>query len=218
MTTPRRDKQLAHYSLAGLLLAPCLLFATGCTHASEPLSSANSPPRPAGVVLTPRGAIPPVQPEGDAADSLITLAAPSPQALTLQLVRQFFVALVHEDETTLGRLFTADAIHVSGSNRQAQRALELWTRRMQRLDYTDLSPHLIYSPAAVRSIAAAQLEERANQGEKHLSLRPDEQLLIIPIASNLAGGSRFGPVIELALSESAGEYRIRAIREAFEIP
>jgi hypothetical protein len=168
--------------------------------------------------LAPRRELPPVQTEGDAAESLITLVAPSPQALTLQLVRQFFVALVHEDETALARLLTADAIHISGSNRQAQRALDLWTRRMQRLDYSDLSPHLIYSPATVRSLSAAELEVRANQGETHLSLRPDEQLLMIPIASNLAGGSRFGPVIELALSENAGEYRIRAIREAFEIP
>lgn len=200
-----------------LLVAASALAVACRAHDLPATTSAANEPRPAGVVFDPPEHRPPVQSRGVASQQLSVLAEPRPVWLAQRVVQQFFQAVVKEDLVALKRVLSPNAQQLT-SRQQSQRALDHWTRRLQRAEYGDLTADLIYSPTRVRAYDSEQSPAVAGEKDAHLMLRPGELLVVVPLSPAVAGSSRFGKVIELALTEVAGEYTIRAIREDFEIP
>jgi hypothetical protein len=97
------------------------------------------------------------------------------------------------------------------------RALELWSRRLERLDYTSQFSSLIYSPPRVE-ISEARRSDESTPKVQALLLRPGEWLARVPISPALGNSKLFGKLIEVVISETAGQCKIRVLREDFELP
>lgn len=197
----------------------CLL--PGChpgALATNPAVGANAPRRPPGIALDPPTHVGKARSATNADAEVAVLVQPASRTPALTAVHDFLLAVVHKDLRALATLFTPDATQFSGSQRQTSRAIDHWRARVDHLDYSTLSPHLIYSPSAVSVMTERQLESRSSSVEAHLALRPGEILVMVPISTTASASGRFGKVIELALTQLAGDYRIRALREDFQLP
>jgi hypothetical protein len=174
--------------------------------------------RPPAIALDPVTQVPPAVAGANSQQQTISLVEPPSRVTALACVQRFFSALVQEDLRLLQTAFTSDAIQIGNARRQNSGALSYWKRRLERLDYRDLSVHLIYAPQDVSVLTQEQAAHRNLSNDEHLAVRPGELLVSVPISPNLKAPPRFGALIEFALTPVTGEYKIRALREDFEIP
>jgi hypothetical protein len=133
-----------------------------------------------------------------------------------ELLDTFFAAVTREDLTALATVFTTDAEALVSRGSKA-RALEYWTRRFERLDYTAQFPGLIYSSANLTISNAEDLDDGSALVQP-LLLRPGEILVRVPISPALGNTKLFGKVMEVVLGRAADGYKIRVLREDFEFP
>ncbi|HEX2881187.1 MAG TPA: hypothetical protein VHO25_16765 [Polyangiaceae bacterium] len=197
-------------SLAGLL-PTVLLLACGTGGTPDPVAPP-SRPRPAAVAIDPATHIP----ERNATGHWGALEQPAPRALVIEVLDELFAAITREDLSALSALFTSDAEVIVARGSKA-RALEFWSRRLERLDYTSQFSSLIYSPARV-VISEAKRSDAAAPKVQALLLRPGEWLARVPISPALGNSKLFGKLIEVVISETAGQCKIRVLREDFELP
>jgi hypothetical protein len=134
----------------------------------------------------------------------------------LEVLDDFFAAVTREDTAALSALFTSDAEAIVARGSKS-RALEHWSRRLERLDYTTQRASLIYSPLEV-DIREAKPSDDANPKSHALLLRPGEWMVRVPTSPALGNSKLFGKLLEVVLSETTGGYKIRVLREDFELP
>jgi hypothetical protein len=193
------------------LMSAALLLACGTTAASAPVV-APARARPAAVAIDPATHVP----DRGATGHWGALEQPAPRAQLIDALNRFFTAVTREDLAALGVLFTSDAEAILARGSKA-RALEYWSRRLERLDYTTQFSSLIYSPSSVELSETKRGDDSAPRVQG-LLLRPGEWLARIPISPALGNSKLFGKLIEVVLSETRGEYKIRVLREDFELP
>jgi ketosteroid isomerase-like protein len=189
-----------------------LIACAGSDHA--PLATPERQ-RPAGISIDLPSHVPTVT-AGAGRQRVMSLAQPTPRARALALLNEYFTAVAREDVATLTSLFTIDAEMIVARGSKA-RPIDHWTRRAERLDYTTLFPQLIYSPATV-DVRAADSGSDDSAASRSLLLRPGELMARVPISPTLGNSKLFGKLIEVVLSDATGEYKIRVLREDFELP
>ncbi|HTM43801.1 MAG TPA: hypothetical protein VL137_02540 [Polyangiaceae bacterium] len=199
-------------------ISSCLCLLHCHSDALPAAPGATSTIRPAAIVLDPASDLPRARAIASSGQQRITLIEPAARAAIFACVQRLFAAIVQEDLTALQGLLTADATQIGNTHRQNSRAFEYWKQRLEKLDYTDLSPRLIYTPQSITVLSEQQAAQREANNDDHLALRPGEILVSIPISSNVKAPRRFGTVIELALTPVGREYKIRALQEDFEAP
>lgn len=195
----------------GILTFALLLL--GCADGrATVVETPGAAPRHAGVAFDPPAHLP----DHPSTGQWGALEQPIPRAKVIDVLDAFFAAIAREDLAALATLFTADAETLVSRGSKA-RALEYWTRRFQRLDYTTQFSGLIYSSANLTIREAADLDDGSAKLQP-LLLRPGELVVQVPISPALGNTKLFGKVIEVVLGSGADGYKIRVLREDFELP
>lgn len=194
--------------LCGLLSSAVLACAGRAARVEAPPTR----PHPAGVAFDPPTHVPDHNQQG----RVTALEQPAPRSRLIEALDRFFSAVAREDTAALAAQFTPDAEAIAARGSKA-RAIEYWTRRLERLDYTAQFSSLIYSPAAVEILESRGLDDTSAKTQA-LLLRPGELLARVPISPALGNSKLFGKLMEVVLSDAAGEYKIRVVREDFELP
>lgn len=200
---------LCRLVLCTVLSGTGLVACAGSTAAVEALPTR---PRPAGVAFDPPTHVPDHNVQG----GVTALEQPALRSRLIEALDRFFSAVAREDIAALSVQFTPDAEAIVARGSKA-RAIEYWTRRLERLDYTAQFSSLIYSPATVEILESRGLDQTSAKTQA-LLLRPGELLARVPIAPALGNSKLFGKLIEVVLSDAAGGYKIRVVREDFELP
>jgi hypothetical protein len=186
---------------------------------APPAAGQHSSPRPTGIALDPSEELPRAKSSGESDEALLTLLAPRERSLAQRTVEGFFAAVLNEDPAALNDMLLPEAQLVSDSGQRNGSVLTFWTRRFEKLDYTTLSPYLIYARAEIRSYRIDELDALGIRSRVHLIPKSDELLLVVPIVETGSSGQRkFGDTIEFTLAPAKDAYKIRAVYEDFRLP
>lgn len=201
------------------------IIACGCSAAQHAAhfetrdpSTAPPPAHPPAVVVDPLSELPPARASAPAARELVVLHTPADPTLALQVVRDFFEAVVHEKLDDLERLLGSETPLEVGAHSGTQRARAFWRARFAKLDYTRLRPHTIFRDSEVETYRAAEPQafhrSRGISGE----IAGADLLVRVPILAQRLGQTVFfGEQISFLLRPTERGFEIVELREDFDL-
>lgn len=188
---------------------------------ADPAAFDARPRRPDGVAIDPVSAPPRVSEGATGADGVLTLRTPLGVDRAVLVVQELFQKVVAEDAEGLDRLFTPDAVAMTGaaSSGQTQRAVPLWAGRFRKLDYTKLAGETVFRETELQVFRGEDPIEAA----PHLAIRsepldPNDVVIRVPILIPRSGSDRlFGDEMVLWLRRDSDRLRIYRMLEDFQL-
>ena len=223
----RRAETRRGSALSGSLVVATL--AAGCATGSPSFPTASSHDdtrrRPDGVAVDLESGPPRVRIHASDGDGIVTLRAPLAAEAALATVRDFFVAVVHEDAGMLGNIAQSGALvrAVRGESTKAAQAVQAWwQQRFRKYDYGRLRDFAAYREADIetyRADALGSLPVAPGQLNPDGEAVEDEDLFLrVPITLPGVRIDRlFGDEIYFWLRRVGERYLVHHLAEDFDL-
>jgi hypothetical protein len=207
-----------------------LLFAASCGAAAPQVipssasqESAGNRRAPDGVAIDPVSAPPVARDRADASQGLVTLRAPLGIEVATEAVMELFRRVVREDREAIPALFTSDALVTTPSTQHAptSRAVDSWSMRFNKLDYTKLAGEPVVREAELEIFRPDDLRQAL--GSAPIMIRADaladaDVVVRVPIATPRVGQDRLlGDEMVIWLRREGDKYKIYRIHEDFQL-
>ncbi len=205
-------------------LGPVLAVGLACSPGSAGLdaqvaSELSSAPRLApGVVVDPTSELPAPHDDARSSDGLTVVAGPRDPRAALDVVRRFFRATLDESEVDLTEALDEHARIRTDTRGSSHRALDHWRQRFDRLEYGVLSAQVVFRERDVEVFRAGEVARLDPPRPRLGSPGGQDVLVIVPISTARHGRTRlYGDEISFLLRPSGTGYKIREMREEFEL-
>jgi hypothetical protein len=161
-----------------------------------------------------------VSDRAEASAGVAALRPPPAARMALRTVDRFFAAVVARDPARLSAVTTADATVTSRTRGSGLLLGEIWRTRLAGLRYDLLAGERLYRRDETETYRYEDLDGPGpGRPARPEEMRPGNVLVRVRMAVVRAGNDRvFGDELVFVLSPSAGEYRIRVLREDFQFP
>ena len=215
---PRSNRSRSPNLVLGVL-ALALSIGVGCTKRQSGVTATSLPEerQAPGVIVDPVFRLPPTSPEQTTDQNVMVLRAPVDSSRALELVQDFFQAVVEESFTDLEATLSDKAWVTLGRNSDRHSAHNSWRARLLRLDYKALGHQVVFRLGEIETYR--RVEGNHPSSPLPLTVTGDDLLLRVPIVTPRTGSVRlFGDEVWFLLKPDSNGYKIAELVENFQVP